>query len=209
MIEQRSQEWFRLRAGAFTASRAADLMARLKNGAPGASYHNLIALLAVERLTGECVETFQNEAMRRGIEMEGEALDAYAFSTMAVIDAVAFIPHPDMPRVGCSPDGLVGSDGLVEVKCPSSMQKHLGALESGAHATEYRWQLQHQLFVTGRDWVDAVSYDPRFPPRLRLAVKRVFRSAKDCEAIKAAIYEADAIVEDRVAVLQRLEADAA
>src|SRR5690606_41887739 len=91
------------------------------------------------------------------------------------VEEAGFVPCDSLPNTGCSPDGLIGDDGLVEIKCAASMQKHLEALRSGAHAVEYRWQLQHQLMVTGRQWVDAVSYDPRFPEHLQLAVTRVER----------------------------------
>lgn len=203
MTEQRSTEWFAKRAGCFTASRMADLMARTKTG-PSASRKNMITQLAIERLTGQCVETYSNAAMQRGVELEQEALDAYAFETCAAVEPVDFVEHFSLARVGCSPDGLVGDDGLVEVKCPSAMAKHLDALQSGAHAVEYRWQLQHQLFVTDRQWVDVVSYDPRYPAGLQLAIKRVFPNAEDQEAIKAEIHAADAEIEAIVSALREL-----
>lgn len=155
---QESADWMTARAGAFTASRSADLMARTKSG-PSASRGNLLALLAVERLTGQCVETYTNGAMQRGIELEAEARDAYSFTNGVAVDECGFVPCESIIRCGCSPDGLIGDDGLLEIKCPASMAKHLDALRIGAHAHEYRWQLQHQLMVTGRQWVDAVSYD--------------------------------------------------
>lgn len=204
-FEQRTPEWFAVRAGAFTASRMADLMARTKTG-PSASRKNMITTLAVERLTGQCVETYTNGAMQRGVELEQEALDAYAFERGVAVVSQAFIKHPTLERVGCSPDGLINDDGLVEVKCPAAMAKHLDALQSGAHATEYRWQLQHQLFVTGREWVDAVSYDPRFPSGLQLAIKRVFKDAEDQEALAEEIAKADAEIEAIVDALRKLAA---
>lgn len=203
MLEQRTPEWFAARAGAFTASRMADLMAKTKSG-PSASRKNMITTLAVERITGTCVETYTNAAMQRGVDLEREALDAYAFETGVAVISEAFIKHPTISRVGCSPDGLVNDDGLVEIKCPSAMAKHLEALTNGSHAVEYRWQLQHQLFVTGREWVDAVSYDPRFPSGLQLAVKRIFKDAEDQEAIAAEIAAADSEIEAIVAALKEI-----
>ena len=198
---QEDAAWMAARAGKFTASRASDLMAKTRSG-PSASRANLLALLAVERLTGECVPTYTNGAMQRGIELEAEARDAYAFTRLATVEESGFVPCDFLPNTGCSPDGLIGDEGLVEIKCPASMQKHLEALRSGAHAVEYRWQLQHQLMVTGRKWVDAVSFDPRFPDRLQLAIKRVFRDetaiSELCEAITAADAEVDAIVSELI-----------
>ena len=182
-----------------------DLMARTKSG-PSASRGNLIALLAVERLTGQPVETYRNAAMDRGIELEAEACAAYSFSHGVAVDEVGYVPHPSIQHCGCSPDGLIGDDGLLEIKCPASMAKHLDALRSGAHAVEYRWQLQHQLFVTGRQWVDAVSYDPRYPEHLQLAVVRVTRDETAIADIKAEIAKADAEVEAIVNELKMKEA---
>lgn len=201
---QESADWMDARAGAFTASRATDLMAKTKTG-PSASRGNLLALLAVERLTGQCVETYTNGAMQRGIELEAEARDAYSFARGVAVDEAGFVPHPEVQRCGCSPDGLIGDDGLLEIKCPASMAKHLDALRSGAHAIEYRWQLQHQLFVTGRAWVDAVSYDPRFPDGLQLAIVRAHRDEAAIDELAEAINKADAEVEAMVAELHNMK----
>jgi putative phage-type endonuclease len=198
---QESDDWLAQRAGCFTASRASDLMAKLANGKPAAGRANLIALLAVERVMGACVPTFQSAAMARGIEMEAEARDAYSFAHGVAVDECGFIPHPTIPHCGASPDGLLGDEGILEIKCPSSFDKHLAAIRTGAHAKEYRWQLQHQLFVTGRRWVEAVSYDPRWPEELQLVTVRVERDEKAIEELAAAIDEAEAEVSELVAEL--------
>lgn len=204
-MEQRTEEWFRSRSGRFTGSRFADLMAKTKSG-PSASRGNLLTLLAVERLTGTCVETYSNAAMARGTELEPEARCAYEVRTGVLVEEVAWIPHPTLDFVGVSPDGLCGETGLAEYKCPSAMAKHLEALRTGAHAVEYRWQLQGQLWVSGRQWVDAVSYDPRFPPGLQLAITRVERDESAIAELEAACIEANAEVDAIVADLMRLSA---
>lgn len=204
-VEQGSQDWLQARCGMFTASRAADLMARTRSG-PSASRGNLLALLAVERLTGQPVEGYRNAAMDRGIELEAEARDAYSFATGEAVTEAGFVVCPDLPNTGCSPDGFVGADGLVELKCPASMAKHLAALRSGEHAKEYRWQLQHQLMVTECAWVDAVSYDPRWPEHLQLATVRVERDDEAIAELREAIKVADAEVEAIVSELQDREA---
>lgn len=203
--EQESQDWMQARCGMFTASRASDLMARTKTG-PSASRGNLLALLAVERLTGQPVETYQNDAMRRGNELEGEARDAYSFMTGNAVQETGYIANPAIPNTGCSPDGLVSDEGLVEIKCPASMAKHLDALRNGSHAQEYRWQLQHQMLVTERQWVDAVSYDPRFPDHLQLAIVRVPRNDSDIQSLITEIMAADAEVSATVKELQEMKA---
>lgn len=201
---QESQDWMAQRAGKFTASRASDLMAKTKSG-PSASRANLLALLAVERLTGQCVEMYQNAAMSRGIDLEAEARDAYGFHEGVAVDESGFVAHPILPNTGCSPDGLLGDDGLLEIKCPSSMQKHLDALRTGAHAVEYRWQAQHQLMTTGRKWVAMASYDPRFPEGLQLAITRVERDEAAIAELAAEIRKADAEVEAMVEELHNMQ----
>jgi len=197
MMIQGSPEWLALRAGKFTGSRFADLMAVTKSG-PSASRANLITAIALERLTGEPEQTFQNDAMRRGTELEPLARGAYEAATGDLVQTVAFIQHPTMSYVGVSPDGFVGDDGMVELKCPASQAKHLAYLRHGAHAAEYRWQIQGQLWVAEREWCDATSYDPRFPAGLHLAVKRVHRDDKAIAELerecKAAHQEVEAIV---------------
>jgi len=181
---QRDAQWFRDRAGKITASRMADIMARTKTG-PSASRKNLITRLAIERLIGTCVETYSNAAMQRGIELEDEARRTYEDHELLAVEQVDFVQHPKFPFISCSPDGLVGADGMVEIKCPSAEAKHYEALRYGAHAQEYRWQLQGQLWVTDRQWVDAVSYDPRFPAGLQLAIVRVNRNEKEIAELEA------------------------
>lgn len=197
---QETDEWMAARAGAFTASRSGDLMAKTRTG-PSASRANLIARLAVERLTGRCVATYTNAAMQRGIDMEGEARDAYGFLRDCAVSECGFIEHPAVSKCGASPDGLIGDDGLLEIKCPTSEQKHVEALRSGGHVQEYRWQLQHQLWVTGRQWVDAISYHPEFPEGLQLAITRVSRDEKAIAELAAEIGQAELEVVAMVAEL--------
>jgi hypothetical protein len=171
---------------------------------PSASRRNLIVTLAVERITGSCVETYQNDAMRRGTELEDEAIAAYEAHSRELVELVDFIDHQSVPMCGCSPDGLVGDMGLVEVKCPASMAKHADALQDGAHAQEYHWQIQGQLWVSGRCWCDAVSYDPRFPEGLRLAIVRVQRDDKAIADLEASVIKAESEVQDYVARFNKM-----
>lgn len=202
-MEQRSDAWFAARAGKFTSSRAADLMSKTKTG-PSTSRVNLIALLVAERITGQCVETYKNAAMERGNELEPEARDAYSFTTGNPVEEVGIVICQDLPNTSSSPDGCVGSDGLVEIKCPAAMGKHMSALLEGSHAKEYHWQLQHQLMVTGRSWVDIVSYDPRWPDHLQQAIFRVERDAVAIQAMREEIIKADAEVTEKVKKLYGL-----
>lgn len=202
-MDQRSSEWFDARCGKLTGSRFSDVMNLIAGGKPGANRRALITMLAVERLTGKCVETFQNDAMRRGTELEPEARAAYEALTGELVEEVGFIPHPVLPYVGVSPDGLLGDDGMVELKCPANMAKHLDALRANDHAKEYRWQLQGQLWVAHRKWVDAVSYDPRFPEHLRLAICRVSRDEASIKELAAECAKANDEIEEVLFTLQK------
>lgn len=198
---QRDEAWFAARAGKLTGSRFADLMARTKSG-PSATRENLIANLAFERILGTCLPTYQSAAMQRGIELEDEAIRAYEDREMVVVERVDYIEHPALPFVGCSPDGLVGSDGLVEVKCLSAGAKFAAALFDGAHAAEYRWQLQGQLWVSGRSWVDAVAY---YHPDLPLAITRVERDESAIAELETACIAANDEIEQLVTKLRELK----
>lgn len=203
-MEQGSREWLELRAGKLTGSRFRDLMATTRSG-PSASRGNLIVQVALERLTGQPEETYQNDAMRRGTELEPLARGAYEAVTGELVTLTAFVVHPALPFVGVSPDGLVGADGLLEIKCPASQAKHLESLRSGTHAQEYAWQIQGQLWTTGRQWCDAVSYDPRFPSGLQLAIKRVSRDEIAIKKLEAACVDAQAEIEQIVTELTNMK----
>ena len=204
MNEQRTEEWFAERAGKFTGSRFADLMARTKSG-PSASRQNLITTLAVERITGTCVETYTNAAMQRGQELEADAIAAYEKVVGALVEPVGFVRHKFLTYVGVSPDGRVGKKGNVEVKCPASMNKHFDALIAGAHAREYQWQIQGQIWVEERDWCDAVSYDPRFPEGLQLAITRVYRNDTLIDELEQECIKAEFEVQEMYERLRNLK----
>jgi len=119
MIEQGSIEWFAERCGKVTASRVADVIARTKTGW-GASRANYMAQLVAERLTGNVAESYSNAAMQWGIDMEPEARKTYEFFTNNTVEPASFVPHRSIADTGASPDGYVGADGLVEIKCPNT-----------------------------------------------------------------------------------------
>jgi putative phage-type endonuclease len=198
-MEQLSAEWFAARLGKFTASRASYLMDFKKNGDDGAARTRYIRELAVERLTGKPIQSADSFAMRRGRELEPQAVDAYTLATGNVVDFVGFVENPDYPNAGASPDGLIGDDGGLEVKCPLDASKHLMALIEGSHAEEYRWQVQFQLMITGRAWWDIVSYHPDFPVAQQVARCRVWPDPEKHALLKSAMneaeYEIDALLE--------------
>lgn len=172
-IVQGSPEWHQLRLGKVTASRIADVCARTKTGW-GAGRKNYMAELVAERLTGTQSEGFTNAAMQWGTDMEPEARSAYQFHANKRVAQVAFVDHPTIAETGASPDGEVGEDGLVEIKCPNTAT-HIETLLGGVVPEKYVLQMQWQMACTGRKWCDFASYDPRLPESMRLFVRRVDR----------------------------------
>lgn len=180
-IEQRSEEWFRLRAGKVTASRMGDVCAKDTT----ARYQNYMAELIAERLTGTATEGFCSEAMQHGTDTEPEARTAYAFYQDVDVSEVGFVEHPSIKNAGASPDGLSGDDGLVEIKCPKTA-KHISTSLGAAIDKDYVRQMQWQMACTGRQWCDFVSYDPRLPEHLKLHVRRVPRDDDMIAELEAA-----------------------
>ncbi|AKG94550.1 endonuclease [Paracoccus phage Shpa] len=187
MMEQRSAEWHQHRAGKVTASRIADIMARTKTG-PGAARKNYAAELVVERLTGCPREGFRNAAMQWGTDIEPQARTAYEFMHDAEVVEVGFIDHPTIADAGCSPDGLVGDDGMVEIKCPNTAT-HIDTLLSGEIDGKYIKQMMFQMACAGRAWCDFISYDPRLPAEMQLFVQRVQRDDEAITEIETAVRE--------------------
>lgn len=172
-VAQNTDEWLKLRLGKVTASRVADVIAKTKTGY-STSRANYMAQLIAERLTGTVAESYTNAAMQRGIEVEPDARAAYIFHADADVIQVGFVEHPTIPMTGASPDGLVGDDGLVEIKCPLTAT-HLDTLLGEPIPTKYITQMMWQLACTDRKWCDFVSFDPRLPEAMRLFVYRVTR----------------------------------
>lgn len=174
MDEQRTAEWFAARLGKVTASRVADIIAKTKAGEYTAGRDNLMAQLAIERLTGQAQESYSNSYMQWGTDQEPFARAAYEIATGQMVDECGFVPHPMIDNAGASPDGLVGDDGLVEIKCPSTATM-IETLLTQKVPSKYITQMQMQMACTGRQWCDFVSFDPRLPAKAQLWVKRVSR----------------------------------
>jgi putative phage-type endonuclease len=168
-MEQRSEEWFQARLGKVTASRVADVLSKIKSG-ESASRRNYKIQLVSERLTGEKQESYINQAMQDGIDREVFARDRYV-QQFGEVEEVGFVNHPTL-EAGASPDGMVGDDGLLEIKCPMGTT-HTETLMTQEVPSKYIPQIQFQLRCTGRKWCDFVSYNPMFPEHLQVFVKRV------------------------------------
>ena len=176
-MDQGSDEWFAARLGKATASRICDIVATTKGGW-GASRKNYAAQLIAERLTGTPTESYTNAAMQHGTLTEPEARQAYSFRHDVDVVEVGFIDHPTISMAGASPDGLVGEDGLVEIKCPNTAT-HIDTLLNQCVPAKYVTQMQWQMACTGRAWCDFASYDPRLPEAMRLFVQRIDRDEEE------------------------------
>ena len=198
-MKQGTKEWHDIRCGRITASRIGDIMKKLKSGGYGAGHRNYVAELVAERLTGEPADSFTNAAMQWGTDTEPQARSAYEFEKDVEVEEIGFVKHPDIEMAGCSPDGLVGDDGLVEIKCPKTAT-HIDTLRGSKIKKSYLLQMQWQMACTGRKWCDWVSYDPRMPLELSLFIKRVKRSDKKIKEmeseVRAADKEVDSIIEE-------------
>lgn len=180
-MDQRSVEWHQARLGHATGSRASDIIA----GKDTQARKGYITQLVTERLTGQSQDFYTNADMQRGIEVEPVARAAYQASN-ELVDEVGFIKHPTILWFGASPDGLVGSDGLVEIKCPRSTT-HLEYIQAKKPPQKYIPQMLAQLSCTGRKWVDFVSFDNRFPEHLQLFVVRFQPSAEELEQFESKV----------------------
>ena len=162
-IAQQTSDWFAIRRGKVTASGLKRIVtsAKLQPSSQAKSYMNE---LAAEILIGEdCVSDASSGWAARGTEMESQALSAYELLKDVDVLEVGFVERDD-GWVGCSPDGLVGSDGMLELKVPSAAN-HVGYhTDPDSLVAAYRLQVQGQLWVAGRDWCDLFSYSPELPP---------------------------------------------
>lgn len=158
--DQKTPEWFKSRCGIPTASNFDKLVT--SEGKQSKQRGKYMSQLAGERVCGVAEESYQSAAMLRGIEVEEEAKDFYEFTTGSTIKKVGFCLS-DCGKYGASPDGMVGEDGLVEIKCPT-LAVHVGYLLEDRLPTDYVQQTQGQLYVTGRKWCDFISYYPSIRP---------------------------------------------
>jgi len=155
-IDQNTEEWQRLRMGKFTASSFKDLF----SGKTTATYEKVIYRIAFERLTGTSPESFSNEWMQRGHELQDSAQMQYELSHNCEVDPGGFVEMNEW--AGCSPDGFVGDNGLLEIKCPA-YNTHINYLLGGKLPSIYKWQVHGQLWITERQWCDFMSYYPGLP----------------------------------------------
>ncbi len=173
MTPEQKADWLAARAGKLTASRMADAMDFLKNGQSSQRRSDLMRDLLAERMTGESVRHFVNDAMQWGLEKECDAKAAYEALTGEFVAECGLYDHPEIDMFAATPDGLLGSDGLIETKCPTT-PKFVRWVLAGTVPEEHKPQMAAQLLCTGRKWVEFVAYDPRVKHHARRLFIRRF-----------------------------------
>ncbi len=197
--EQGSAEWLAMRLGKVTASKVSDVLSKGRGSAPSKMSETYMIELIAEVLTGNSKPFFENDAMRWGTETEPQARAMYAVNNDFVdVKEVAFVEHNE--QVGISPDGLIGEDGLLEIKCPNTTTQIKRAL-SNDYSADYKAQIQMQLWVTERKWCDFLSFDPRLDCEAGYLQQRVFRDEEYIEEMKTKVY---AFVEKMNEIIEQL-----
>lgn len=197
-ILQRSDDWYAERCGKVTASRVKDLNAKPSKGK---ALNALGLTILAERLTGVQKETPTNFYMQWGIDNEPHAIAAYENETGFFVNGTGLIDHPFIEMFGASPDGLVGENGQIEVKCPDTTT-HLNTLLTKEVPEEHIPQITSQLACTRREWCDFVSYDPRLEPELQIIIIRVFAKDLNIEGLERDVRAFNRAIEEAKASLR-------
>jgi len=173
MIQPYTEQWYNARRGKVTASRAKDVMVkgRGKDQLYGKVFYEYANELALEKMLGISYDDITTFAMEYGIETEPQVRMAYAEMNNVAVTEPGFITHPDNKEIGCTPDGAVYRDGIIEIKCPQ-VKAHWSHLRDGV-PEHYRLQIQFQLMVTRAKWCDFISYNEQFPDQYQFYTERI------------------------------------
>jgi len=188
-MEQGSPEWFDVKRGKISASGISNVLAKGKKGELSKTREKYFEEIFIERITGITDKGYSNYNMENGTETEPLARDAYGMLTLTNVQEVGFVEVNEW--LGCSPDGLVGDDGLIEIKSPLA-KTHYHTIKKDSVPTQYIPQIQCQLYVTGRQWCDFVSFNQYWTPK-PIYVKRVER---DEEKIKQIAVEVEIFIDE-------------
>jgi|ERR1700761_1190095 len=181
-VQQGTKRWLTLRAGIPTASKFANIVT--PSGKPSESRHLYMDQLLAERILNQPLETFQSDDMARGSEFEQKAVSSYEFQKDCNTEQIGFVTNFD-DKVGCSPDRfIVGHpEGALECKCPKP-ETHVGYLRASLGAgKKYKVQLQGQLWVCEKEWIDILSFHPDMPE----ALYRVYRDEEFIKQLSASV----------------------
>ncbi|AZY49618.1 exonuclease [Bordetella avium] len=199
---QRTDGWRQDRAGCLTASTFKDILAVKRGGGPTAERAKLMRVKAFERLAGIPQHELGGKALSWGRDLEDAATEAYMIETGGMIVPSPFLVHPAYPFIGASPDGLVGTEGGVEMKCPHDEAVHIQTWLEGMPA-DHMAQVQGNLMVTGRKWWDFISYDPRMAEPWRLYHQRICRNESYIAALLTALLQFETELREMVETLRR------
>lgn len=184
-FEQRSPEWYEIRKGLMTASKSSTI------ATAGTGLETYILEIMAEYYSTAPKEMYFNDDMKRGVELEPEARLVYELENKVTVEQVGFVVYNEY--FGCSPDGLVESDGLVEFKCPND-KNYLELLLSGKIKPEYIGQMQGQMLGTSREWCDFAAYNPNFDQNIW--IKRVYKDDTYQEKLRAGINKGGNLIEE-------------
>lgn len=198
-LEQGSELWLEARCGIPTASRCGDMIAMTKKG-ESADRRNYRTELIVEILTGLPYPRRVTLEMQWGIEQEPFARAAYEMQRDVLVETCGFVLHPGITRFGASPDGLVGDDGVIQIKCPNT-STHLSWMLAGVVPVEHCPQMLAEMACTGRAWCDFVSFDPRLPAHLQLFVRRFARDENLIATLETEVVHFNAEIDGVLAAL--------
>lgn len=212
---QGSPEWLAARCGKVTASRICDVLAKLKKGGEPSCRRDYRIQLVAEILTGQTEDQYVSKEMEWGTANEPFARASYEIAKNVMVEQVGFVLHPRIDRAGGSPDGLVGDDGGLEIKCPKTTT-HIEWLLADVVPEEHQGQLLFNMACADRSWWDFCSYDPRLPEQYRLFVKRMHRDdtriAEIEKEVEQFLLEVDSLIlslpcgDGRSAVERQMEA---
>lgn len=186
--EQGSAQWLQERVGRITASRVSEVLSKYARGKEGetAERRNYRIDLIVERLTGVTTENFVSPEMIWGRDNEDSARSAYEMENQVLVERVGFVLHPTLDYAGASPDGLIGNDGGLEIKCPKPAT-HYRWREENRIPPEHEPQLLKNMLCCEREWWDFQSFDPRFPDGVNSFIKRMYRDELRIKAMEEEI----------------------
>jgi len=188
--EQGTESWFAARLGRPTGSVYSDVLAKGKDGGKSITRQKLVVKLALELVTGKpAAQGFKTQAMTDGTDREPIARALYEAMRGVFVEEVGFCQH-DTIFTGVSPDGLIGTNGMVEIKSPiEATHRDYMRLEAGKCPSEYRWQVLGQLWVCEREWCDFASYSPFFSDNAQLVVRRIYRDDKAIKELESAVIQ--------------------
>lgn len=208
MIEQRTPEWYDARAGNATASRVKDILTQPQKGKKESSVRKAyMAQIICERLTGKSLEEERGNFfdVRRGNDLESVARAEYEMRRNVVVDTAGFVKHPSIDRFGCSPDGLIGKDGMCQIKAPRR-HVHLDWIMAGVVPNDHKDQMFAELAChPEREWNDFVSYVEDLPHHLQLFVVRLHRDPVRIALIEAGVAKFNADVDEIISKLPKVE----